>query len=410
MVIIAGDFGFPEGGAPAARVRNLAHGFRAAGEHVHVVAMSDACGSDRPHYFESWGEGLTLERPAGRFSRPPVENRGLWDRLNWMSKVYLGSWAMAQRFRAADIGGFGDILVLYGRSYARLWPMVRAAREKQMTILLDMVEGTERFTGLGRTLNPVRWDWMIGVKQLPRLVDGVTAISQGLAARSRELGVRNVRVVPGVESWNGAPARVSECSKGRFRLMHVGALLAKDAPNVLVEFVRRVRERGLPVEVVLAGRYEYSPMGRNWQSALRECDQDRNPVVTFLGALPAGEMARNLSAAHGFLLLRADSPAERISFPTRLVEYLRCARPVFASNVGDIPHYLKDGREAVLLPPGDGAAAADKVGLFLRKPDLLRQIGEAGWARGRQCFDRDLHAREILAWAREIKGTECHVE
>lgn len=411
MIVIAGDFGFPDGGAPAARVRNLALGFRSAGVPVHVIAMSDSVGSGRADFRESWGDGLTLERPSKRFTRTNGENRGISDRFAWMANVYRGSWDMARRFRAADLGGERDICILYGRSYARLLPFVRAAREKKMTVLLDVVEGLERFAGYGGAFNPVRWDWAMGARQLPRAVDGVTAISQALLERCRQRGARNVRLVPAIESWSTRTEVATSRLPGPFRLVHVGALSRKDAPDMLVEMIRQLQARGTALEIDLVGRYEHSPEGRRWLDILRnECGaKGMSPMLRFLGAVSTEEIEAIFRRADGFLLLRADTVTERISFPTRLVEYLRQARPVFVSGVGDIPRYLKDGRDAIVLPPGDVVAAAERIDRLVALPAQLREIGIAGWLRGRECFDRETHAAGLLAWAQQLNQGTDHV-
>ncbi len=372
--------------------------------------MSDNNGSDRANYRESWGEGLSLERPAARFVRTKSENQGFRDRVVWLTKIYRGSWAIARRFRSGSLGGPGDICLLYGRSYARLLPILRAAREKKMIVLLDVVEGVERFGGFGGALNPVRWDWVLGMRRLPLLVDGVTAISHGLAQRCRDQGVKNVRLVPGIESWSGNTGPEIGPKHRRFRLVHVGALLRKDAPGELIEFVRQLRHRGIAVEIDVCGRYEQSPEGRYWLAELQKVDQGSNLIVRFLGAISNEEMEKVFKEADGFLMFRADTIAERISFPTRLLEYLRQARPVFVTGVGDIPRYLEDGRDAVVLPVGDASAAAEKFGEFIVQPERLRAIGLAGWLQGCKCFDRNAHATKILTWARRLNQGAIHVE
>jgi len=400
LVVIAGDFGFPDGGAPAARVRNLALGFRAAGIPVHVIAMSDACGSDKAEPYESLGDGLTVERPPARYSRDRRSNRGLFDRLKWMSSVYRASWSIARRFRKNNLTRPGDLCILYGRSYLRLAPLLRAARSKRMTTLLDVVEGVERFSGWGGALNPVYWDWRVGAVWLPRQTHGVLAITHGLAERCRRYGARHLRILPAIESW---PLPHSNQSwEGPRRLLHVGALLRKDAPSDLANFVKAARAAQLPIEIRLAGRYAESVEGRRWLTALQCADAGPSAIVRPLGELTAEQLQQEFEAAHGFLLFRSTDVAEQLSFPTRLVEYLRWAKPVFVTGTGDIVRYLQDGRDAVLLPAANAEGAVARAAPVLADAAAMARIGAAGWVQGRLHFDRDTHAAEVLDWLRVV--------
>ena len=69
-------------------------------------------------------------------------------------------------------------------------------------------------------------------------------------------------------------------------------------------------------------------------------------------------------------------------FPTRLSEFMCAGRPVIVSGVGDIPLYVRDGKDAVVLPPNNQAEALAAAMLRLaRKPEAAASLGLAGRER-----------------------------
>ncbi len=67
-------------------------------------------------------------------------------------------------------------------------------------------------------------------------------------------------------------------------------------------------------------------------------------------------------------------------------------RPVVATAVDGAPEAVQDGVNGFLVPPGDPAAAADRIISLLSDPALARRMGEAGRA-GLAEWDRDAMVR-----------------
>jgi len=56
------------------------------------------------------------------------------------------------------------------------------------------------------------------------------------------------------------------------------------------------------------------------------------------------------------------------------------ARPIVVSAVGGIPEVVRNGEEALLVPPGDVQALAEVLGRLLPDADLRRRLGERALA------------------------------
>ncbi|HSD66318.1 MAG TPA: glycosyltransferase [Vicinamibacteria bacterium] len=408
-VVMVGPFCFPQGAASAARMRNLALGLGHRGARVHVITMvprpavnGDAA-TEGVHEYQgiSWeGVAPTVAAVGGWRDADrtiPRLRKRLRDKVRWFAGLYAATPRARRRLVERIERGQCDLVFVYDRSAVRMTPLVRLCRARGVPALLDVTETSEH---LGRRLSPLYWDFAVGTRATPRLFDGLTVITTGLAALYRERGCPRTLVVPTVEEWPTAPPP-PPTGRGEFRLTYVGALKPRDAPELLLEAVRRVAAQGLPVVLDLIGHYEGSARG----SALaRRCAADPvlGRVVRFRGSVSDAALARELASSDGLVLTRRDAPTEVLSFPTRLVEYLRYGRPVLVSDVGDVSRYLRDREEAFLLDPGDPGQAAEAIAELLRLPDRGAEVGRRGRAAGALSFDREAHAGRLLEFAREL--------
>ncbi len=403
-VVIVGSFWFPQGAASAARVRNLALGLRERGARVHVIGTVP-----QPRPLEegprTFAPGITYEyaaptraavsgwRDADR-TVPHLRGR-LVDKARWFAGLY-GSIPGARRLLAERVErGECDLVIVYDRSLLRIAPLARLCRSRGVTVLLDVVEASEQMRR--RRLNLLYWDFVAGARATPRLFDGITVISEALQTLYRSLGCAHTLVVPSIEAWPEPPP-VAVTGNPEFRLAYVGALHERDAPRVLLDAMRVLARQRAPVVLDVIGHYDGTAQGRRFRA---ECDADPTLAahVRFRGSLSDEALQGTLASSDGLLLTRRDARTEELSFPTRLVEYLRHGRPVFVSDVGDVGRYLRHGRDAVLLHPRDPMRVAGAVAEIVARPDRGAEIGLRGREAGARAFDRAVHAGRVLEFA-----------
>jgi glycosyltransferase involved in cell wall biosynthesis len=402
-VVIVGPFWFPRGTAATSRVRNLALGLRDCGASVHVIAMAPlprVNGAARAGIQEH--EGITYEpvAPLGAAadgwldsdrSIPRLRRRPL-DKLLWFASAFAATLPARKRLGRRIDQGQCDLVLVYDSSAVRMTPLVRLCRARGVTSVLDVVETPEQ---LCREKSIGNRDVVTGLERTATRFDGLTVITSGLEAFYRERGCRTL-VLPPLESWPEAPAPGPTGSRV-FRLASVGSLLPRDAPDLLVEAMRLLAHRGVPVTLDLVGQYDGSATYRRLRE-LCAADPALGGAVRFLGALGDAALQAHLAGSDGLVLTRRRARTEEMSFPTRLVEYLRFGRPVFVSEVGDIPRHLEDG-EVVWLDPVDPQRIADAIAAVASRPDRGAAIGRRGREAGARAFDRRTHAARFLEFA-----------
>ncbi len=116
-------------------------------------------------------------------------------------------------------------------------------------------------------------------------------------------------------------------------------------------------------------------------------------------ALPAW-----LAAADVLLIPPSRAPLETFRncvLPLKLFAYLAAGRPILAPDAPDTAELLRDGDNALLVPPGDPAAAAAALDRILHVPDLaatlslsaLAAAGELTWDRRAEKIETFLESR-----------------
>jgi glycosyltransferase involved in cell wall biosynthesis len=115
------------------------------------------------------------------------------------------------------------------------------------------------------------------------------------------------------------------------------------------------------------------------------------PFVRFLGALP--EPWPLLAAADVFAL-----PAPRPGMPAELLEAMAAGLPAVAAAAGAVPEMVADGREALLVPPGDAGALGRALAELVADPSRRSAMGAAARRRAEDAFriERTAASLEVL--------------
>ena len=204
----------------------------------------------------------------------------------------------------------------------------------------------------------------------------VTACSDDLHRRSLALGASpgRIRTVPyGVDTGAFAPRPGAPEVRARlgvpqdaFLVLAVGRLVEKKGFAQLVEASARTGG----VRVVIAGEGDL-------RGALESQVRASGAPVTLTGALPREQVAAALSAADVVVVPSVVDGAGNVDgLPNVLLEAMAAGRPLVASRVAGIPQVVEDGRNGLLVPPGDARALAEALRRLLREPETRARLGE----------------------------------
>jgi glycosyltransferase involved in cell wall biosynthesis len=213
-----------------------------------------------------------------------------------------------------------------------------------------------------------------------RRADAFVAISSEIAEELEACGVdpsRIHRIPNGVDTERFRPAPPELQAQRRAQLglpeggrvvAYVGRLVRYKGLPVLLDAWRSLASSRPGCVLVLAGAG-----GRD----LHDCEAELRDFVRrhalgervrFAGEV--ADVAALLQAADAFAF-----PTENEAFGIALVEAMACGLPVVSTAVGGLRDLVRDGDNALVVPPGDAPALARTLDRLLADADLRERLG-----------------------------------
>jgi glycosyltransferase involved in cell wall biosynthesis len=220
---------------------------------------------------------------------------------------------------------------------------------------------------------------------------------------TRGLGARVEVVPPGVDidqfDWEPTAAldRVP-------RVLYAGRIGGGRGLRTLIRALQIVRRRR-PVKLVLAGAVDdgFAPL---LDAAIS--DAELVDDVERLGAIEHDDIPRVIAQASVCVAPAApDSERPLATFPTKLLEYMACRRPVVAPRRPAVQEVITDGQDGLLFTPGDEMDLAKNLGRLLDDAPLRERVAEAGYDRVRARHTASAARRRMLeAYARLLPPSQ----
>ncbi len=91
------------------------------------------------------------------------------------------------------------------------------------------------------------------------------------------------------------------------------------------------------------------------------------------------------------------TPNPNVVYPTKILEYMACKRPIVAPKRETVALVVENNREALLFEPGDPIDLARKVLRLLGEPQLRDRIAAAAYERVRRDFTASAARRALRA-------------
>jgi glycosyltransferase involved in cell wall biosynthesis len=154
--------------------------------------------------------------------------------------------------------------------------------------------------------------------------------------------------------------------------------------------IRRLRQRGLPVELLLAGPTDPDNRGSLTAETLISLGAGK-PGIEWLGPVADVRAVWRRAA----MAVLPSTYGEGV--PKALLEAAACARPIIASDVPGCREVVRPGETGLLVPPRDIQGLAAAIAALASDPVRRKAMGRAGRALVERDFAEDIVARETLA-------------
>jgi glycosyltransferase involved in cell wall biosynthesis len=223
-------------------------------------------------------------------------------------------------------------------------------------------------------------------RHIGSLVDGMIVISGYLKRKYEKIsgGRFPVILLPPVVDMDRFTT-IGRTSQAPLRILYSGSFGEKDAVENLVAAFEIVASRHADVILLLTGAGLPERIRPLQEHIAASPYGDR---ITYLGYLNDGEFYHTLNGSDILCMVRCGSCYAQAGFPFKLGEYLATGHPVIASRVGDVPLYLEDRKNAILVEPGSVQSIVDALEYCFNHPMRAKQIGMRGRKVAMQHFNR----------------------
>ncbi|MDO8412260.1 MAG: glycosyltransferase family 4 protein [Gallionellaceae bacterium] len=171
-------------------------------------------------------------------------------------------------------------------------------------------------------------------------------------------------------------------------LICVGRFSREKGQLLLVEAAKRLAEKGIKFDLVLAGDGEMRTEIENLIARYKLTGH-----IRITGWISSNQVRAEILAARGLVL-----PSFTEGLPVVIMEAMALRRPVLATYVGGIPELVKAGEHGWLFPAGsiDDLATAMEDCLSA-SPDVLKKMGDAAYLRVMEQHSIDREAARLAA-------------
>lgn len=196
---------------------------------------------------------------------------------------------------------------------------------------------------------PQRWLDRRIERRVARCADLVVGVTKPIADDLKDrLGVRSQYVPNAWDPELGETAAAdSHAPREGFTLVYTGSISGQRDPAPLLRALRIVRDEGVPVRLVIAGRLNTDDR--------RLIDEIAGDAVEAVGVLPRSEALALQRGADALVLLT--SATKRSEATAKIFEYVGARRPIIAlAQDNEAARIVGETGTGVSVPPGDAEA------------------------------------------------------
>jgi len=173
------------------------------------------------------------------------------------------------------------------------------------------------------------------------------------------------------------------------KLCFAGLLMASKGAHTVVEAAAQLLQRGLAVQVNLAGSPFEAGYWERLQAFSERCGL--GGLVNWVGPLQRPQLAR-FFGMHQVGVFPSIYPE---AFGIVAAEMQACGLALLSSGVGGAAELVEDGRSGLLFRAGDGGHLAEQLMRLVQEPGLLESLQNAGLQRVQHHFSVAQAAQQL---------------
>lgn len=182
--------------------------------------------------------------------------------------------------------------------------------------------------------------------------------------------------------------------KGDLKIFYGGSFNEKDGLVYLIDAFDKVCEKHEDVRLILTGAGSKPDIER----AKNQINSAKNSGrINYMGFLNNSNYFELLNECDIFCMTRIDSNHANTGFPFKLGEFLASGKAVIATQVGDVPKYLTNRENALVIAPSSVHQLLEALLFLIENPDIREQIGKEGRKTAEHYFDSDKVSMKLFS-------------
>jgi glycosyltransferase involved in cell wall biosynthesis len=389
----------PEMGAPAARAAELAQHWAAAGHDVSIltgfpnhptgVIPPEWRGRSRRLIYRETNGGVEIFRTW----LWPLPNRKPHERMRNYASFCLSAGLRGLALRRPDVIIATSPQLLVGLSgwwlaFTKRVPFVLEVRDLWPESLIAVGAG-DAHSWLHKSLSAV-------ADFLYQRSDHIVVVSPAFKEyliKHRRIQPEKISIVQnGVETRLFAPssADANHClrkrigAEGKFLVCYVGTMGWAHGLDTLLDAASELQTQSPNVVFMLIGE------GAD-KERIKSSAQSRGLTnLRFFDQQPRETIPAFISAADACLALLKKTDVFKTVIPTKMLEFMSCARPVILGVDGQARQMVEEAGAGIVIEPENSTALVEAIGRLAADPDLSYALGQ----RGREYIVRNLSRRQ----------------
>ena len=212
-----------------------------------------------------------------------------------------------------------------------------------------------------------------------------------------ENGVEADLFVPSAAIANGV-LRKELGAEGKFLVCYVGTIGMAHGLETLLEAATQLQRQSLEVLFVLVGE------GAE-KERIRALARSRGLAnVRFLSQQPREKIPSFISASDACLVLLKKADVFKTVIPTKMLEFMSCARPVILAVDGQAREIVEEAGAGIVIDPENSAALVQAICQMAVSPELCQVLGQKGREYILQRFSRRRTADSYIRVLEELLG------
>jgi len=391
-VIIFGDiFSFPEGNAATNRVHTYAKGFTELDIQVHVVQFSND--------YDSLGDGFY--NSVAYYSPFGTQKRSNWFVKRQIRKIakFFKTFQLVRQLNRNDHIQFINVCTNVFSTHIFSWFLAKVSRSK---LIIELNEHPFRhFQGswLKQVLGSAK------VRAELYFCDGVFCISNYLIGflKDKNLAENKMLLVPSTVD----PTRFRITDQSPLDQPYIGYFggltFERDSVDLLLKAFAKISKNDNELKLCLGGFGSESDLNKI-KKLIDELNIQNDTIL--IGYLEREEVIKYMMNAKILVMVRSNNLEAQASFPSKLPEFLACAKPVIAVDVGEISSYVTNEKNIFLVEPDNTDALSDKINFILTNYNLAEAVGLRGNELAKTIFNYNYQAKRMLEFVDKLNQTK----